>query len=75
MTLPLLAILQSNEPAGDSHDFMQESMKCDYWLSGRGQLGDVRAKKGYMSCCFHIYSGTQHANCIGSELNMWHLVA
>lgn len=46
MTFPLPAIMQSNEPAGDLHDFMQESVERDYWVSERGQLADMRVSKG-----------------------------
>lgn len=75
MTFPLPAIMQSNEPAGDFHDFMQESVECDYWVSGRAQLWDVRVSKRLTCFSFHLSRSTQHANCIDSELNMWHVVA
>lgn len=45
MRFALPAIMQSNEPARDFHDFMQESVVCDYWVSGRAQLWDVRVSK------------------------------
>lgn len=34
VTFPFPAIMQSNEPAGDWHDFMQGGVECDYWVSG-----------------------------------------
>lgn len=76
MTLSLHAIVQSNEPAGDLHDFMQVSAECDYWVSGRAQLrGRGGLVKGRGASLFTYPEA--HNMQIGPEceLNMWHAVA
>lgn len=37
--------MQSNEPPCVSHDFVQDSVECDYWVGGKGAARGCEAEQ------------------------------